>query len=208
MILTARGLIASTVTLIRLPVIALFIISFSGPLMVSLAWIIVWLLLDQFDGVIARWLGVDNVARRVMDVVVDHISVTCSFMAAFYYHNEYLTPFVLSAWAVMACFKLGYSLPGIASYVKHGILLRSIGSSNKVFNLGQAVTGIMMIYGISAPMLAIIICVLCALKVRPTLISISAFRKQVCHAPVDSWGTIIENNVPLFGAVSCRIVHA
>lgn len=201
-----RWFIASTATLIRLPIIVLFIISLSGPFLVSLAWIVIWLLSDQMDGMIARRLGIDNVTRRIMDVVVDHVSVTCSFVAAFYYHSEYLTLLVLSAWSILACFKLGYSVIGIVSYAKYRVLLRSTGPSNKVFNLGQAITGLAMVYGISAPTLAVIVSVLCVLKLRPTLITISAFRESVCRTHIR--GAIIENHIPLFGAHTRRILKA
>ena len=136
-----RWFIASTATLIRLPIIVLFIISLSGPFLVSLAWIVIWLLSDQMDGMIARRLGMNNVTRRIMDVVVDHVSVTCSFVAAFYYHSGYLTLLVLSAWSILACFKLGYSVMGIVSYAKYRYYYVQLGRATKVFNLGRMITG-------------------------------------------------------------------
>lgn len=41
----------------------------------SVMWLAAILLADQMDGVIARRMGIDNVNRRIADVVVDRISI-------------------------------------------------------------------------------------------------------------------------------------
>jgi phosphatidylglycerophosphate synthase len=45
----------------------------------SLAWLIAILITDMGDGVVARWLSVDTNLRRIVDVVVDRISIHAAF---------------------------------------------------------------------------------------------------------------------------------
>mgnify|MGYP003543994664 FL=1 len=201
-----RSVIAIGFTLSRVPLIIAVIATMNLPFYLPLTSLLLWLILDQLDGVVARKLGVDNIYRRIADVVIEHFSVTAAFMAAFFYHREYLTQSVITAWGVLACLKLGYSLPGVITYTKYKIMLRSLGASNKVFNLSQACLGLAMIYGVSTQVLATSILLVSVLKIRPTYASICTIIEVANRSICPVRNVIIENYIPFFGKSQRRIV--
>lgn len=75
-----RELIA--LTLGRLLLIPLIIVSLNVLPAVTFSALVIFVLLDLYDGVAARRLGADDVARRVLDSAVDRISIWSVYVAA------------------------------------------------------------------------------------------------------------------------------
>lgn len=69
-------------TLGRLLLIPFVIASLSVAPAVTFSVLVVFILLDLYDGVAARRLGVDDVARRVLDSAVDRVSIWSVYAAA------------------------------------------------------------------------------------------------------------------------------
>lgn len=77
---TPRELLA--LTLGRLLLIPLVIVSLDAAPAVTFLALLVFVLLDLYDGVVARRLDQDNVTRRVLDSTVDRISIWSVYLAA------------------------------------------------------------------------------------------------------------------------------
>lgn len=69
-------------TLGRLLLVPLIIVSLGVEPVITFSALVVFILLDLYDGVAARHLGGDDVSRRVLDSAVDRVSIWSVYIAA------------------------------------------------------------------------------------------------------------------------------
>ncbi len=87
--LTAQG-VMNALTLSRLLLTALLWVAIGQGLWQTITVLLVVIVADVLDGVIARGLGVDGVQRRFLDAAVDRFSIHSAYAVALWTHPQYL----------------------------------------------------------------------------------------------------------------------
>lgn len=139
-----RECVMVVVTFARLLLVWGLANSLDGSKVVSIVWVIAIVVVDIYDGAIARRFAADGLSRRVADVTVDYITVVIALYAIRQAHPQYVTPTLLFIFGLVACYKLLYFYAGIMSFFRYRVLLRGKGW-HKVYPLSLAAIGCMMI---------------------------------------------------------------
>jgi phosphatidylglycerophosphate synthase len=200
-----REKLMAVATVARLGITWGLVSSFAGEFVWTCAWMAAFLLADLIDGIVARKLQADGPVRRIADVIVDHISVTTAFIGAFVVYREYLVANLVIAWMALVIVKWSYSIPGILSFVRYRVLLRSVGPSNKVFNFGQVAIGMAIIYGLSPNVITWAVVSLAAFKTRISWASLVGYFR-ISRKNVDKQPLVVENHLPLLGKRTSRVI--
>lgn len=146
---SSYGAISKIATLARLLLLAGLLWSiFDGPGRPWI-WVASIILADIFDGVLARSLGCDTIARRAADAVVDRISIHAAFGVAIVLHPEFLP-----LYAPLAV-RDGIALTASGVLVRrHGVLLMG-GHWHKLASIGCACFGLAVLSATSQVALAV-----------------------------------------------------
>lgn len=142
----SRGTISTIATFARLLLLAGLLWSIFGGPGHPWVWVASIIVADIFDGVLARSLGCDTIARRAADAVVDRISIHAAFGIAIVLHPAFLA---LYAPLVVRDF-LALAASGVL-LTRHGVLLMG-GHWHKLASIGSACFGVTVLsapYGIA-----------------------------------------------------------
>lgn len=99
---------------------------------VSVAWLTAIVLVDLFDGMIARSFGADGTLRRVADVVVDYVSIVWALVAMLAAKQQYVTWVIVAFLCAATLFKLLYATAGARAYFTCRVLMRGKGLHHKM----------------------------------------------------------------------------
>lgn len=144
-----REIAMVVVTLARLLLVWGLVASIGSQHWMTALWVVVIVVVDLFDGIVARALSADGVSRRIADVVIDYITIVLVFAAVRRAMPQYTIWPLALMFATIAVVKLPYFAAGVISFFKYHVLLRGKGW-HRAYPVSLAVVGLMMVFDVDA----------------------------------------------------------
>lgn len=144
--ITVRESVMVVLTIARLLLVWGLVVSYSGSPWVTMAWLAVIVVVDIYDGKLARRFNADGVARRAADVVVDYVSIAWALIAMLVAKPQYLDWYVLLNVGVALVSKVVYFATGYKAYKNCRVILRGAGLHHKLVPFAAVALCVAMVW--------------------------------------------------------------